>query len=587
MFNAKGDILYVGKAKNLKNRLQSYFRSTGLSVKTQALVSKIANIEVTPTRSEIEALLLEQGLIKSQKPPYNILLRDDKSYPYILITDHQYPRIDIHRGAKRKKGLYFGPYPSSGAVRQSLQFLQRTFLLRPCEDSVFSNRSRPCLQYQIKRCSAPCMGAEYVDPEYYAMQIKHAELFLKGEDKQLIGDLAEQMEQASSSLAFEKAAELRDQISALQQLQSEQVAETGSSNIDVISCQTQAGAACIHVLYIRSGRVLGSRSYFPKDALAGTAETLLSAFIPQYYLNQANRDYPREIVLDRSLEDSELIEQALATACNRKISITHNVIGHRAKWIQLAASAAEQNLKTRITSKENMAGRFEALRAVLGMEEVPMRLECYDISHTQGEKTVGACVVFDLQGPKKADYRQYNVEDIVGGDDYAAMRQVLTRRYTRLQKGEGKLPDILIVDGGKGQLNQARAVFEELGVTNVVLLGVAKGTTRKAGFETLYLETVAGEFTLDSDSPALHLIQHIRDEAHRFCITGHKNRRDKARKASVLEGVAGVGPKRRKELLRHFGGLQEIQAAGIDDLAKIPSINKKLAEDIYSALHSE
>lgn len=586
MFGSDGAILYVGKAKNLKARLSSYFRKTGLTPKTHALVSRIARVEVTVTASETEALILEQNLIKSNRPPYNILLRDDKSYPYIFISSGEdYPRISFHRGAKKKRGDYFGPFPNVGAVKESLNFLQKTFRIRQCEDSVYNNRTRPCLQYQIKRCTAPCV--EFISPEDYKTDLHHTQLFLTGNSDKLLSELADQMDSAAQQLQFEKAAAYRDQITALRVVQSQQVIEEGNGDIDVIAAEMRAAAICVHILFIRQGRILGSRSFYPSSTLAETPAEILEEFIPQFYLASSGREIPREIIVSHPLEEAELISAALQQSAGRQVFINHQVRSHRSKWLQMAAMAALQNLIAHVNSKKNSLDRFVALQEALGLEETPQRLECFDISHSSGELTVASCVVFDTNGPLKSDYRRFNIEGITAGDDYAAMEQALTRRYTRLQNGEGKLPDILLIDGGKGQLGKAIEVLGELGVQGVQLIGVAKGTTRKAGFETLFDGETGAEIVLPGDSPALHLIQHIRDESHRFAITGHKQRRDKKRKTSTLEGIPGIGATRRRELLRHFGGLQEVQNASIDDLARVNGISQKLAEEIYAFFHNE
>ena len=586
MFDTQGKILYVGKAKNLKARLSSYFRKSGLSAKTLALVSRIANVQVTITASETEALILEQNLIKSNRPPYNILLRDDKSYPYIFISSGEdFPRIAFHRGSKKKRGDYFGPYPNVGAVKDSLNFLQKTFRIRQCEDSVFNNRTRPCLQYQIKRCTAPCVS--FVSPDDYQLDLRHTRMFLTGNNEALLQELADQMEQAAQSLAFEKAAAYRDQISALRVVQSQQVIEEGKGDIDVIAADMRVSATCVHVLFVRQGRILGSRSFYPSATLAETPGEVLAEFIPQFYLASQGREIPREIIVSEALDDLEPLLAALQQAAGRQVAITHQVRSHRAQWLQMAATAAQQNLIAHINSKKNSLDRFVALQDVLGLDETPQRLECFDISHSSGELTVASCVVFDTNGPLKSDYRRFNIEGITPGDDYAAMEQALTRRYTRLQNGEGKLPDILLIDGGKGQMGKAIEVLAELGVQGVQIIGVAKGATRKAGFETLFDGDTAAEIVLPSDSPALHLIQHIRDESHRFAITGHKQRRDKKRRTSSLEDIPGVGASRRRELLRHFGGLQEIQGASVNELAKVQGISHKLAEEIYSFFHND
>lgn len=586
MFGVDGNILYVGKAKNLKARLSSYFRKTGLSSKTAALVSRIHRIEVTITASEAEALILEQNLIKSNRPPYNILLRDDKSYPYIFVSSGEpYPRISFHRGAKKKQGDYYGPFPNTGAVRDSLNFLQKTFRVRPCEDSVFNNRSRPCLQYQIKRCTAPCV--EFINKEDYANDLRHIRMFLTGNNQELMVELANQMDEAAQSLSFEKAAHYRDQITFLRSIQSQQIMEEGNGDIDVVAIVTRPNAVCVHILFIRQGRILGSRSFFPNSGIAETPAIMLSEFAAQFYLASQGRDIPREIITNYELDDVNVLATALQQSIGRQVHFAHNVRSHRAKWLQMAVNAAEQNLIAHLNSKQNSLDRFLALQDVLQLDETPQRLECFDISHSSGELTVASCVVFDTNGPLKSDYRRFNIEGITPGDDYAAMAQALERRYTRLKKGEGKMPDILLIDGGKGQMSKAIAVLAELGIDDVLIIGVAKGSTRKAGFETLYNAATDSEIVLNNDSPALHLIQHIRDEAHRFAITGHKQRRDKKRKTSSLEDIPGVGATRRRELLRHFGGIQEIQKASADDLSKVNGISQHLAEEIYAFFHND
>lgn len=585
MFDAGGKLLYVGKAKNLKKRLASYFRKTGLAPKTAALVGRIAQVETTITANETEALLLEQTLIKEWRPPYNILLRDDKSYPYVLLSDGDYPRLSIHRGAKKQKGRYFGPYPSAGAIRESLNLLQKAFLVRQCEDSYYKNRTRPCLQYQIKRCKAPCVG--FVDPTEYAEDVRHSVMFLEGRSNALTQELSTGMEEAAQRLDFERAAELRDQIAILRRVQDQQSMEGGTGDIDVIAAIATPGGACVHLISVRGGRVLGSKNFFPQVAIEEEGADVLVAFIAQYYLGNHERDLPSELIVNTTHEDFPALIAALAELRGREPDISHRVRGTRARWQQLAVTNAEQALAARLANRQHTAARFEALAEALGLDEAPQRLECYDISHSSGEATVASCVVFGPEGALKSDYRRYNIEGVTAGDDYAAMHQALSRRFGKLKDGEGKLPDVLLVDGGKGQLTMAQEVLKELVVPELILLGVAKGVTRKPGFETLYLNDAAHEFTLPADSPALHLIQQIRDEAHRFAITGHRARRGKARRTSSLEDVAGVGPKRRRELLKHFGGLQELNRASIEEIAKAPGISKKLAESIYAALHSE
>ena len=585
MFDADAKLLYVGKAKHLKKRLASYFRQTGLAPKTAALVAKIAQIETTITANETEALLLEQTLIKEWRPPYNILLRDDKSYPYVFLSDGDFPRLSIHRGAKKQKGRYFGPYPSAGAIRESLNLLQKTFFVRQCEDSFYKNRTRPCLQYQIKRCKAPCVGL--VEPAEYADDVRHSVMFLEGRSNALTDELSTGMQAAAGNLDFERAAAMRDQISLLRRVQDQQSMEGGTGDVDVVAAMVNPGGACVHLISVRGGRVLGSKNFFPQVAIEEDVSGVLLAFLAQYYLSSQERDLPTELIVNAQHEDFPVLIAAIDELRGRELSISYRVRGTRARWQQLAVTNAEQALAARLANRQHVTARFEALAHALDMDEVPQRLECFDISHSSGEATVASCVVFGPEGPLKSDYRRYNIEGITPGDDYAAMYQALTRRFSKIKDGEGKLPDILLVDGGKGQLAMAREVLEELAVPDLILLGVAKGATRKPGLETLYLNDAAHEFTLPGNSPALHLIQQIRDESHRFAITGHRARRGKTRRTSTLEEVAGVGPKRRRELLNHFGGLQELSRASIEEIAKAPSISKKLAELIYAALHSE
>ena len=599
MLGENGAILYIGKAKNLRKRVASYFSKTGLSIKTQALVNRIITIDVTVTQTEIEALLLEQNLIKQNLPPYNILLRDDKSYPYIFLSDQdKYPQLAFHRGSKRRLGSYFGPFPSVQAVRESMSFLQKTFKVRQCEDSFFKNRTRPCLQYQIKRCTAPCV--DLVTPESYHQDVDYTKMFLEGKSDNLIKKFEVEMDWSSKNLNFEHAAILRDQITALRKIQAEQVVESGNKNIDIVAASQDGSQGCIHILYIRQGRILGSRTFYPRVPLATSPGEILEHFIPQYYLRDGGKgDFPKEIVVNAKLDDSELFASAVSSVAGYKIEFKCRSRAIRKKWIELAEQTANQNLKSLIISKQNLLQKFEALQKLLNLQELPGRLECFDISHSSGEATVASCVVFDTNGPLKSDYRRFNIKDITAGDDYAAMEQALTRRYKRLQKGEEKSPDILLIDGGLGQLKKAANVLEELGVIGVEIIGVGKGRTRKSGFETLLLAPSLGsegiidakndytELVLESDSAALLLIQQIRDEAHRFAITGHRQRRDKKRKTSSLEEIEGVGPKRRRELLRFFGDINEVKRASVAELMRVPSISKKVAESIYSILHNE
>jgi len=587
MLDGEGQVLYVGKAKNLKNRVTSYFRKTGLTAKTAALVKRIVQIDVTVTETETEALILEHNLIKQYRPPFNILMRDDKSYPYIFISDRdQWPRLSFHRGPKKAKGTYFGPFPSVHAVRESMSFLQKVFRVRQCEDVFFKNRSRPCLQYQIKRCSAPCVG--FVKPDDYAEDVNLTRLYLDGKAEKILQQLERDMDKSSIELEFEKAGEYRDQISALRQVQAQQMIEKGRGTIDVVAGAVTNGQACVHMLYVRQGRILGSRSYYPKAPLAEKVSELLDEFLPHLYLDGAGRpDLPKEILVNASLEGAEVLTDALKERIGRNIEIRDSVRGFRAKWIELAQRTAEQNLAGKLASKQTLQQRFESLRETIGLDEVPERLECFDISHSSGEAVVASCVVFDSSGALKSDYRRFNIENITGGDDYAAMEQAIRRRYTRLMKGEGKLPDILLIDGGKGQIGVAKSVLADLGVVGVVVLGVAKGTTRKPGMETLILADQDNKVIARPQQAALHLIQQIRDEAHRFAITGHKQRRDKKRRTSALEGIPGVGPTRRRDLLKHFGGIIEVKKASVADLMKVENINKKVAEAIYGALYND
>lgn len=587
MLDGAGQVLYVGKAKDLKKRLASYFRTTAVAVKTAAMVARVRQIQVTVTNTEVEALLLEHNLIKQYSPPYNILLRDDKSYPYIyLSSDQEFPRLSFHRGAKSGKGRYFGPYPSAGAVRESLNFLQKVFRVRQCEDSFFRNRSRPCLQHQIGRCTAPCVGA--VSGESYAGDVRHTEMFLSGKSADLASELADDMERAAAALDFERAALLRDQVQLLQQMQARQYIEGESGDLDIVVCDMTAGLACVQLLYVRDGRILGSRSYFPGCHLDETAADVLEAFILQHYLSGlGSQDIPGELLVNAELADADALAEAIGLARGRRVQISHNLRGNRAKWLQLALVTAQQNLQSRVANKQTQYQRFEALQEALALEELPQRLECFDISHSGGEATVASCVVFDTNGPLKSDYRKFNIEGITPGDDYAAMAQALSRRYARLKRGEGKMPDILFIDGGKGQVAQAMQVLEEMQISEVLVIGVAKGVDRRAGMEVLIRPDTQEELVLPRDSSALHLIQHIRDEAHRFAVTGHKLRRDKKRRQSTLEEIPGIGPKRRRELLRHFGGLQGVQAASREELCRVPGISARTAEQIYGALHGE
>jgi len=585
MIDKAGVVIYVGKAKNLKKRVGSYFRKSGLSPKTSVMVRQIANIEIVVTHTESEALLLENNLIKTLKPRYNILLRDDKSYPYIFLsTQDKFPRLAFHRGARKKKGRYFGPYPNGNSVKSSLNLLQKLFPVRQCEDSFFKNRSRACLQYQIKRCSAPCVNL--ISEQDYAEDVRHTVLFLEGKSNQVIDELIARMDQAAQNLEYEKAAIHRDQIAHLRRLQEKQYVSNEKGDLDVIAIEYQQGIACIQVFFIRDGLNLGNKSFFPKNARHQTISELLSAFIAQFYISATtDRLVPSIILVSHAFADQQLIETILREQSEHKVEIRDKVRGDRARWLQMAQANAQNALLSRLSNRANVVERFEALQETLKMETLPERLECFDISHSSGEATVASCVVFDQSGPLKSDYRRFNIDNITPGDDYAAMHQALTRRYLKLKKGEGKLPDLLVIDGGKGQVKQAREVLQELQLHCVQIIGITKGEGRKAEHDTLLLSETNEKIFLPANSKAMHLIQHIRDEAHRFAITGHKSRRSKARKTSQLEKISGLGPKRRQILLKQFGGLQEVARAGVEDLANISGISKSLAQKIYDHFH--
>lgn len=586
MYDADGLLLYVGKAKKLKNRVSSYFRNSGLSPKTQALVAQIERIEFTVTSSEMEALLLEQTQIKKERPPFNILMRDDKSYPYIFISRSDYPQIEFSRGRRKRNGAYYGPYPNSSAVKETLNLIHKVFRLRQCDDNFFNNRSRPCLQHQIERCSAPCV--DLISASDYEQDVKKAVLFLQGKSQILLEQIQVQMEVAAAELQFELAAHLRDQLIQLRKIQEQQFVYGEQGEADIFALVSRPGGVAVSVLFVRGGRVLGSRHYYPTDELNDSDAERLRAFLCQYYLASDSREVPQEIIVSHDIEDAEVIRQAVAGLYRvRAPSVSARVRSHRARWLQLAVTNAEQALSAYLSRKGTLDSRFKELKSVLGLDFTPERLECFDISHSSGESPVASCVVLGRDGPVKSEYRKFNIENITPGDDYAAMKQAITRRYQRLHNGDGKKPDILVLDGGKGQLKQAREVFIEIGINDVVLLAVSKGATRKQGFETLYLEDKANEFELDSDSGALHLIEQIRDEAHRFAVMSHRQKRDRTRKTSRFESIPGVGPKRRQAILKHFGGQREALDASIMELAKVPGISKALAEQIYYHLHPE
>ncbi len=583
MLNAQGDIIYIGKAKNLKNRVSSYFRKTTASPKQQAMVVKITAIEVTVTHTEGEALLLESQQIKKFKPRYNICLRDDKSYPYLFISSyHDYPQISFHRGAKKKRGQYFGPYPSAGAVKETLNLLQKIFPVRQCDDSYFNHRTRPCLQYQIERCTAPCVGL--IDQANYKEDLDNTVLFLEGKSDLLIDRLISQMDAASQNLEFERAVVFRDQISRLRTVLEKHFVHGEKGDVDIIACASRAGVACVQVFFIRNGQNLGNKLFFPKIAEDCSEHVILQAFIPQYYLE---KKLPYEVFVSHAIEESDLLAEVLSKQANHPVTISSKVRGERLKWLQMAETNAENSLQSKLADKQGMYARYLNLQEELGCLDLPKRLECFDISHTQGDYTVASCVVFDRDGPLKSAYRRFNIEGITPGDDYAAIYQAVYRRFKRLKKGEHATPDILFIDGGKGQVSQAQKALGELQLNDVMIVGVSKGPDRKAGMEKLILVEQEQPLDITSGASALLLIQHIRDEAHRFAITAHRQRRGKAKKESVLESIAGLGPKRRQSLLKQFGGLQGVSNAGVDALCSINGISRQLAQRIYDNFHHQ
>jgi excinuclease ABC subunit C len=581
-FNEDGELLYVGKASSLKKRVGSYFLKPRMEPRIAAMVAQIARAEITVTRTEAEALLLESQLIKALKPRYNILLRDDKSYPYIYLSGGEdYPRLAFHRGARNQPGRYFGPFPSAFAVRESLNLMQKLFKVRQCEDSYFRNRSRPCLQYQIGRCTGPCVGL--ISVEDYRNDVRHAEMFLDGRSSVVIDELVGGMEQASAALNFERAAALRDQVAALRKLHAQNHVQGATADMDVIACRIEAGIACVSVLFFRNGLSLGTRDFYPRLPLDAEPADVLAQFIAQYYLG---RPVPREIILGEDIEDAALLSEMLAQQCGHAVEIKTRVRGDRAQFLQMAERNAQASLTSRIASRQTLGTRFEDLQNLLGLDEPPRRIECFDISHTRGEATVASCVVFGPEGPEKSHYRRFNIAGITPGDDYAAMHQALTRRFRKVAEGEGARPDVLLIDGGFGQVAQALDVLGELGVTGIEVIGVAKGPGRRAGEETLILAGSNREIHPGPTSPALHLVAAVRDESHRFAISGHRKRREKARERSVLEDVQGVGARRRTALLKAFGGLAGVEAAGIEELMQVKGIDRGLAERIYDALHA-
>ncbi len=584
MLDAKHKVIYVGKARDLKKRVASYFNRTHDAPKTAVMMVLVTRVEVTVSNTEAEALLLEYSLIKQHKPRFNILLRDDKSYPYIYAsTKHDFPRLRFHRGARRGKGRYFGPFPSTSAVRQTLSELEKLFLIRNCSDSFFQNRTRPCLQFQIKRCTAPCVNL--ISKDQYAKDIDAAILFLDGKNKSVVNTFVKRMEDASDAKDYEQAARFRDQISKLKEIEARQlVKRTGNLDLDILGFASNSAIHCVTVMFIRNGSVIGSRDHFPRLQGETDKAKIINAFVAQYYLG---RDAPAEIIVEVEIADAELLQQELTDRVGHKVRIRSRVRGDRLRWLQMARTNAEQGLNLKVASNATIKRQFVALGEALQLDETPQRLECFDVSHTSGEATVASCVVFNSAGALKSDYRRFNLNPQAAGDDYGAMSEALERRYARIKKGEVPLPDILFVDGGKGQLAEAMKVLSNLELDWLTVVGVAKGRSRRPGAEQLFRPGESRAMTLPPDSPALLLIQQIRDEAHRFAITGHRQRRAKSRRTSRLEEIPGLGPKRRRELLRQFGGLQGVTGAGVDDLAEVHGISRKLAETIYNALHLE
>lgn len=585
MLDSEGDVLYVGKARDLRARLQSYFQKNVAAIKTRAMVAKVAAVETTVTSSEAEALLLEQSLIKDLRPPYNILLRDDKSYPYIRVSQSaRFPRLTLHRGKKSAGSRFFGPYPSGGAVRDTLSLMEKVFQVRNCSESYFRNRSRPCLQHQIQRCTAPCVGL--VSEEEYAQQVNLAVAFLEGRSRSVVNQLSQDMERASQALEFEKAAVIRDKLAAIQAVQQKQHAEAGSADIDVVAVEAKHGAAVITLLMIRGGRVLGHRNYQPQTRGEDVPEMLLSAFLAQYYLADLDVSaLPSELIVTHQPDDLAAFSEAYRQHTSRSLRVASNVRGDRAGWLQMAQTNAAQSLNTLLSARTHLEARFAALETLLDADRPCRHIECFDISHTGGEKAVASCVVFDQEGAKKSEYRHFNVSPDQAGDDYAAIEEAVKRRYQRRAKEQGRLPDLLLIDGGKGQMRRALSVLQALEIVDrVMLVGIGKGPSRKPGMEVLYLPD-GRELVPGGDHYGLQLLQQVRDEAHRFALTGHRARRAKTRKQSALDEIPGIGPKRRKALLTHFGGLRALSNASQMEIARVPGINAAIAEKIYDWLH--
>ncbi len=583
MFDAEGNVLYVGKARDLKKRVSSYFQKTGHEYRIAAMVSHVARVETTVTRSEGEALLLENNYIKAHEPRYNILFRDDKSYPYVCISNDPYPQLRFHRGALDRRNRYFGPFPSAGAVRDGIATLQKVFLLRTCENTVFANRSRPCMLHQIERCTAPCVGR--IGEAEYREDVEGAALFLRGKGQEVLARLQAQMEEAAGKLEFERAARIRDKIARLQTLQSRQFVESATAgDIDVVAAAFERGLFAVNVVMIRGGRHVGDRTFFPRHAdaaeLEGSGE-IVPAFLTQHYVE---RPVPPTIVVPDLLDDEALAE-VLSAQAGQKVEIVDNPGGERRVWLAMAQQNATLAIRQKLAQKATQEDRLAALQEALGLPPTAQRIECFDVSHTMGEAAVASCVIFDRLAMQSSEYRRFNVTPAQAGDDYAAMREALTRRCARIVAGEYPAPDLLVIDGGKGQVSVAASVLEEQGLHGVPLIGIAKGPERKAGLEDIVFPDREAVLNLPSDHPGLHLLQQVRDEAHRFAIQGHRARRAKARTTSSLQEIAGIGATRRKALLAHFGGVKGVQAASVEDIARVPGISRALAERIFGELH--
>ncbi|MBL4743254.1 MAG: excinuclease ABC subunit UvrC [Cycloclasticus sp.] len=581
MIDHRDGCIYVGKAKNLKKRVSSYFNKSDKDPKKKVMLSHVQRIDIVVTHTEGEALLLESQLIKQLKPRYNICLRDDKSYPYIYLSSHHdFPRLTFHRGAKNKKGQYFGPYPSAGAVRDSMHVLQKLFTVRQCDDSYYKNRSRPCLQYQIKRCTAPCVGL--ISEKDYQDDVDHTVLFLEGKNNRLINGLVKKMERSADDLNFEKAAQFRDQIAQLRKIMERQYVSGKEGDIDVLACAIEQNIACVQVFFIRNGRHLGNRTFFPKMPNGKIEQEVLSAFLLQFYLD---KKLPKTLILSHDLIERSLMQEVINERAGRTVNLINKPRSDRARWLKMAKNNAETALRQKIESRENTRDRLSKLTDLLEMGNTIKRMECFDISHIQGDHTVASCVVFNEEGPLKADYRRFNITGVKAGDDYAALSQAVSRRFVRAKNKEHELPDILIIDGGKGQVSAVTQALRKIDAPEVFVIGISKGSDRKVGLEKIVRASDGKQLIFPSDEPALLVVQQIRDEAHRFAISGHRQQRGKAKKKSALEQVDGLGPKRRQQLLKQFGGLREIQSAGVDDLCTVEGINTALAQRVYDFFH--